>query len=288
MNEHMSFSQIPIPRSAIKDHQAEMTSTRKSWRRRWVSWAGAAMVLGATGATAQSSRESWYFSAADIGAAYQYQEAYGGRMRNPLPAFSCMTGNTDFAATYRGVPVQVACRFINEVMRHLKGMLDIGAARYLFPLDADHAHLAVPADVWAEKYDKLSPAQLMVALLREPKLVALYHTAEHLEPGAKINGTDDAGVRRWREQRNVLGYFNGRPLQVLPPHPDGFGVGLPDGLVSYGGFNFLASPRGELMILQGERAIAFDVSLEMEEPAPNVFGRSLARTAPALRGSVGR
>ena len=53
-------------------------------------------------------------------------------------------------------------------------------------------------------------------------------------------------------------------------------------------FNFLASQRGELMILHGQRAIAFDVSLEMEEPEPNVFGRSLARIAPALRGSVGR
>jgi hypothetical protein len=194
-----------------------------------------------------------------------------------------MTGKADFAATIHGVPVRVDCRFVNQVTHHLKGMLDIGAARYLFPLDADHAHLAVPADVWSEKYEKLSAAQLMPALLNEPKLVALYHTAEHLEPEARIKGSEDTAVRRWREQRNVLGYFDGRPLQVLPPHPEGFGVGLPDGLVSYGGFNFLASPRGELMILQGQRVISFDVSVEMEEPEPDVFARSLVRTVPALR-----
>lgn len=287
MNETNLFNPTPCACSETTTPESVMTNARKTCGR-LLSCAGMAMLLGATSAAAQSFRESWYFSAAEIGAAYHYQETYGGRMRNPLPAFGCMTGKAVFAATYRGVPVQVTCRFVNKVTRHLKDMLDIGAARYLFPLDADHAHLAVPADVWEEKYNKLSSAQLMVALLSEPKLVALYHTAEHLEPAPKANGTDDAGVRRWREQRNVLGFFDGRPLQVLPPHPEGFGVGLPDGLVSYGGFNFLASQRGELMILQGQRAIAFDVSLEMEEPEPNVFGRSLARVAPAVQGLVGR
>jgi len=279
--------QNSIVSRATKDHRAGITKACKSWLG-WVGCAGMVLALSASSAAAQSPRESWYFTAAEIGAAYQYQESYGGRMRNPLPAFSCMTGNADFVATYRGVPVRVSCQFVNQVMRHLKDMLDIGAARYLFPLDADHAHLAVPADVWVEKYDKLSSAQLMVALLREPKLVALYHTAEHLEPDAKATGIHDAGVRRWRERRNVLGYFDGRPLQILPPHPEGFGVGLPDGLVAYGGFNFLASQRGELMILQAQRAIAFDVSLEMEEPEPNVFGRSLARFAPGVQRSVRR
>jgi len=287
----MIIETVSIPNTILSqvttDYQGGITNAGKS-RRKWVGCAAMALVLCASTAAAQPPRESWYFSAAEIGAAYQYQESYGGRMRNPLPAFSCMTGNADFAATYRGVPVRVSCQFVNQVMRHLKDMLDIGAARYLFPLDADHAHLAVPAEVWAEKYDKLPSAQLMVALLREPKLVALYHTAEHLEPDAKATGTDDAGVRRWREQRNVLGYFDGRPLQILPPHPEGFGVGLPDGLVAYGGFNFLASQRGELMILQAQRAIAFDVSLEMEDPEPNVFGRSLARVAAPVQKSVGR
>jgi hypothetical protein len=282
MDEEKVFCQVRKPRSAITNDQAETKNTRQFWRRLLGS-AGVALILGATTAAAQYPRNSWYFSAAEIGAAYQYQENYGGRMRNALPAFSCMTGKADFTATIRGIPVRVGCRFVSQVMHHLKDMLDIGAARYLFPLDADHAHLAVPADVWTEKYEKLSSAQVMAALLNEPKLVALYHTAEHLEPAAKVKGSEDAGVRRWREQRNVVGYFDGRPLQVLLPHPEGFGVGLPDGLVSYGGFNFLASPRGELMILQGQRAITFDVSLEMEEPEPDVFARSLVRTAPAVR-----
>ena len=279
MGKVRACSQIGKRRS---ETHCQIMKWQKSWRA-LLGCAGTSLLLGASSAAAQSSRDSWYFSAAEIGAAYQYQENFGGRMRNALPAFSCMTGKADFAATIHGVPVRVECRFVNQITHHLKGMLDIGAARYLFPLDADHAHLAVPADVWSEKYDKLSAAQLMAALLNEPKLVALYHTAEHLEPEARIKGSEDSAVRRWREQRNVLGYFDGRPLQVLPPHPEGFGVGLPDGLVSYGGFNFLASPRGELMILQGQRVISFDVSLEMEEPEPDVFARSLVRAVPAVR-----
>jgi len=279
MTEKPVFSLIMKARSETSQDKAALTNAGMSWGK-WLSCAGTAMILSATSAAAQFSRDSWYFSAAEIGAAYQYQENYGGRMRNPLPAFGCMTGKADFAASYRGVAVLVPCQFINEVTRHLKDMLDIGAARYLFPLDADHAHLAVPADVWAAKYSKLSSAQLPVALLGESKLVALYHTAEHLETGADERATDDDEVKRWKKQRNVLGFFDGRPLQVLPPHPQGFGVGMPDGLVSYGGFNFLASPRGELMIVQQQRAIAFDVSLDMEEPNPGVFGRSLTRSVP--------
>ena len=68
-----------------------------------------------------------------------------------------------------------------ETTRHLKEMLAVGAAKYLFPLDADHAHLAIPMELWATKYSKLPSEQILSALLREPQLVALYHTAEHLE-----------------------------------------------------------------------------------------------------------
>jgi hypothetical protein len=230
---------------------------------------------------ANSFRDSWYFTAEEIDTAYQYQENYGVRMRNPLPAKGCMYGEQDFVASYRQTTFLLSCRFITETIRHLKEMLTLGAARYLFPLDADHGHLAVPSEVWARKYSKLSSPQLMIALLQEPTLVALYHTAEHLEFGATKTGENDETVKRWKEKRNVLGFFDGRPIQILPPHPEGQGVGMPAGYVSYGGFNFLANHQGELLIFHGDRAIAFDVSLEEgEEPQPSNFSRSLNRTVP--------
>ena len=224
-------------------------------------------------------RSTWFFSAAEIGAAYQYQENYGSRMRNPLPAQGCLFGKADFAASYRQIPVRIPCQFINQISRQVKELLDIGAARYLFPLDADHAHLAVPVAVWEKKYSKLSVSQLFAALLGEPQLVALYHTAEHLDP-VVLKANDAEDVKSWIEKRNVLGFFDGRPLKVLPPDPNGYGVGMPEGLVSYGGFNFLANHRGALMIFQGNKAVAFDVSLDVEELDPGAFGPALIRSVP--------
>lgn len=227
-------------------------------------------------------RSTWFFSPAEISAAYQYQENFGSRMRNPLPAQGCMFGKSDFPASYRQLPVRISCQFINQVGRHLKEMLDIGAARYLFPLDADHAHLAVPAEVWQQKYSKLPPSQLLAALLGEPALVALYHTAEHLDPSV-LSSEDGGDTKVWMEKRNVLGFFDGRPLQVLPPDPNGHGVGLPDGWVGYGGFHFLANHRGALMLFYQQRAIAFDVSLEVEEMDFGVLGQTLTRSVARRR-----
>ena len=236
------------------------------------------VLSSAPSARANSFRDSWYFTAEEIDAAYQYQENCGVRMRNPLPAKGCLYGEQDFVASYRQTTFLLSCRFITEATRHIKEMLSLGAARYLFPLDADHAHLAVPSEVWARKYSKLSSPQLMVALLREPALVALYHTAEHLEFSAAKAGEKNEAVKGWKEKRNVLGFFDGRPIQVLPPHPEGHGVGMPAGYVSYGGFNFLANYQGELLLFLSDRAIAFDVSLdEGEEPEQPNFGRSLNR-----------
>src|SRR5258706_406897 len=96
----------------------------------------------------------------------------------------------------------------------------LGAARYLFPLDADHAHLGVPTEVWAKKYSKLDASQVINGLLHEPALVALYHTAEHLDPVEAKSKESEASVRAWKEKRNVLGFFDGRPVQILPPHPE--------------------------------------------------------------------
>jgi len=54
---------------------------------------------------------------------------------------------------------------------------------------------------------------------------------------------------------------------------------MPAGYVSYGGFNFLANYQGELLIFLGDKAIAFDVSLENgEKPEQSNFGRNLNRT----------
>ena len=207
---------------------------------------------------------SWYFTSEEITAAYQYQQNYGERLRAPLRATECAFRDGEFATFYRGVRFPISCRFINEVTRHLKQMMDVGAARYLFPLDADHAHLGVPKEVWNKKYKDLPPEEIFPALVRDPGLVALYHTAEHLRITDRKNGAVNADAKAWQEKRNVLGYFDGRPIKILTPYANGQGASMPEDYYSYSGFTFLASPRGDLFLTRGSNVITFDIAFDAD------------------------
>ena len=228
-----------------------------------------------------ASYDDWFFTADEVEAAHQYQEYYGERIRNPLPARACLFGKKEFTAAYRSTQLLVPCRFISEIARHLKEMLVVGAAKYLFPLDADHAHLAVPAKLWETQYSKLPAEQVLFALMRDPELVALYHTAEHLRVSDPTTGKVNSEAKAWKDKRNVLAFFDGRPIRILPPHPAGHGVGMPAAYNAYGGFNFLANPRGELFIFVQNKVVTFDLSLEPEAETERSYpDRQLLRTKP--------
>src|SRR5262245_52046582 len=64
----------------------------------------AAMILswGLHVNTFAASYDAWFFTAAEVEAAHQYQEYYGERIRNPLPARDCMFGQSEIIAAYRG------------------------------------------------------------------------------------------------------------------------------------------------------------------------------------------
>jgi hypothetical protein len=207
---------------------------------------------------------SWYFTSEEITAAYQYQQNYGERLRAPLRATECAFRDGDFPTYYRGARSTLPCRFVTEVTRHLKQMIEVGAARYLFPLDADHAHLGVPKSAWNNKYKNLPPEEIFPALVRDPGLVALYHTAEHLRITDRKTGAVSADAKAWQEKRNVLGYFDGRPIKILPPHHNGQGASMPEEYYSYSDFTFLASPRGELFLSLGTTMVTFDVAFEAD------------------------
>lgn len=215
-------------------------------------------------ARANDPRDPWFFTAKEVQAAYQYQENYGGRIRYPLRLEACFLGREEFVLSHGGAEFTVPCHFIAETTRHLQEMLNAGAARYLFPLDADHAHLGVPTALWESKYRHLRAEQILGALLREPKLVALYHTAEHLEIRDSKQGAIDPQTQAWMEKRNVLGFFDERPIQILPPDPKGYSVAMPEEYETYGGFNFLASPAGALFVFVGNRVITFDISFDTD------------------------
>lgn len=233
-----------------------------------IRWSVMALIV-LTGAYANAQpdryRDPWFFTAEEIEAAYRYQSNFGERIHNPMRARDCLFGKKDFVASFRGKEFRLSCRFITETIRHVKEMIAVGAARYLFPLDVNHAHLAVPIELWQKKYRKLPPEEIFPAILEEPGLVALYHTAEHLSVVDPTAGKTDPKVKAWKEKRNVLGFYDGRPIKILPPRPSGAGVGVPSAYESYGGFTFLASPKGHLCTFVGRQAHVFDIALDSGE-----------------------
>ena len=238
-----------------------------------LTFAAAANLLVATAGLGDGMFNKWFFTAENMEAAYRYQEDYGERIRNPLRAKECLFGNAEFVASYRGGEFKVPCRFITETIRHLKEMIVAGAARYLFPLDANHGHLGIPIATW-EKYKQLPPDQVMQKILQDPSLIVLYHTAEHLQiPEPRDDGVR-SDVKSWVEKRNVVGFFDGRPNHILTPDPRGYGVAMPEGYWPYSGFEFLASPMGELFVFVANKTITFDIGFEDDNNETWGFSRS--------------
>lgn len=224
---------------------------------------------------AEPEPNPWYFSAEEIEAAYRYQENFGKGLKRPLRATSCIWGADDFSASLYGEHHRLPCRFVTETLRHLKEILLAGAARYIFPLDLNHAHLAIPRTSWREKYRDLPSEQILPALIRDPELVALYHSAEHLKVESK-GGRVNPALRQWQSKRNILGFFDGRPIKILPPHPEGNGVSIPTKYWSYGGVEFLANRGAALAILLEDRVLAVDIRLDAGSDNPNLLTGNLA------------
>jgi hypothetical protein len=229
---------------------------------RWLIVLAIVLLLAVSSVFANLGRDDWYFTRGEIEAAYRYQLNFGERINNPIKARKCHFGEKKILVSHRGQEFWLSCRFITQTIGHLKGMLNVGAARYLFSLDANHAHLGVPAAVWQEKYAHLQAGEILPAILEDPTLTALYHTAEHLNATDPRTGKIDPKDREWKEKRNVMGYYNGQPIEILPPHPSGAGVGMPTSYRSYGGFRFLASPAGQLNLFHNGGVTVFDISLD--------------------------
>ena len=215
---------------------------------------------------------TWFFTPTEIDHAFHYQLRYGARLRHPLKASDCAYGHAHFVASYRLRQFTAPCKFITETTRQLKELLESGAARYLFPLDADHAHLGIPEALWQEKYTKLETSEILPLLLHEPSLVALYHTAEHLDPNRQVKGSTE---KDWGANRTVIGFFDGRHNVIMPPLADGSASYEPKGFRWFGGFTFLAQSLGELQLVAMHSAMPFDISFEDDLAADSSLGGTL-------------
>jgi hypothetical protein len=224
-------------------------------------------VLAVSFGQAFAENDLWFFTANEIANAYRYQLQFGARLRSPLEPRACLYGEKEFLASHQGRRFVAPCRFIAETVRQLRELLESGAAKYLFPLDVDYADLAVPADVYGSKYKHLAREEILPALLREPTLVAIYHTAVHLDPEVS---NEESEISLWGKKRAVAGFYDGRRNQVLSRRSGGEGYDGPQGLVRLGSFNMMGHFLGEIAFVAGDTVVTFDLSFDNDRAAaPN-------------------
>ncbi len=204
----------------------------------------------------------WSYTVEEMELAFRYQQQFGANVSNRLGDEPCILGKKETTGSYEGKQLSVPCRFIDETVRHLEEMLKKGAAKYIFRLDAGHAHFVLPQKLWKNKYSKLTGFNRLRSLLREPDLAALYHTAEFLSILNRKTGKINPQAKSWKDKRNVLAFYDGRPIEILPPDPTGAGVGPPANYEILNKFNFIANPRGLFVIVHQGKTIYFDITFE--------------------------
>ena len=104
----------------------------------------------------------------------------------------------------------------------------------------------------------------MPSLLGEPTLVAIYHTAVHLNPEVGNNGSD---TNAWGKKRTVAGFYDGRPNQVMSPRSDGRVDHELEGLVRLGSFSMMGHFLGELAFVANDTVVTFDLSFDNDRAA---------------------
>ena len=182
----------------------------------------------------------------------------GERLAGSLNTAPCFSGSSEFVASWQGREFLAPCRFIHETIAHLRAASTMKRTGPGFPLNTDHVHLAVPADLWETKYRRLPKDQILSALLGEPNLVAVYHATDALTRAESEKAEGAPGPRRTYNNRQVLGHYNGRGVEILPNHANA----LADRYRSVAWFYFMPrQPNGLTVSSRGETG-TFDISFD--------------------------
>lgn len=223
--------------------QAYLSAARAEWRQ------------------AQAADEPLLFTPEQMAEAYRYQQRLGMRLHRALNPEDCLYGRTEFGASFQGRRFSAPCKFVQETIRHLREALELGVVKYLFPPDSGRASLGVPNELWQAKYSKLAAEELLPALLRETSLAALYETSGYVDPDL-VGNPGAPGL--WGTKRNILGFYDGRPIEISAPRLPGTVASQPEGYRWLNGFVFLAHSLGELHLLADGAFITFDLAFEGE------------------------
>jgi hypothetical protein len=218
-----------------------------------------AVIMAIVEGPAYPSDDRWAFTENELAAAYRYQEAFGNRLPHPLKPEPCLFGKTDFIASYRGKDFLAPCRFINETVRHLREILKLRPATYLFPLDVGYADLAIPKDLWDSKYSKLPSQEILAALLRDASLAAVYPTAAHLK--VSTNGKSNKSAKAVSHNK-VLAFYDGQPVTILTHSAANFQRSETNQYRTAATVYFLAHRFGEVLFTVDGKPVMLDMSFD--------------------------
>lgn len=180
------------------------------------------------------------------------------RLSRPLNPAACFSGSSEFVASWQTKKFSAPCRFIYETIAQLRAISELGATKFIFPVRTDHVHLAVPSELWEEKYYRLPKDEILSAVLRESRLVAVYHATDALTL-ADSNGVGaDPNKRQPYDNRQVLGHYDGRVIEILPARANA----LAHRYRSVAWFYFLPHRLDGLTGFSGGDAVTFDISFD--------------------------
>ena len=181
-----------------------------------------------------------------------------GKPLSPLNPAACFNGSSEFVASWQGKKFSAPCRFVYETMAQLRAVSELGATKFMFPVRTDHVHLAVPAELWEEKYYKMAKDKILSAVLWESRLVAVYHATDALTFADSKGARAEPNDPRPYHNRQVLGHYDGRVLEVLPARANA----LADRYRSVAWFYFLPRRLDGLTAFSGGDAVTFDISFD--------------------------
>lgn len=163
-----------------------------------------------------------------------------------------------------GASLEVPEAFVLRILDDLRQMIEAGATRLIFRLDAFHAHPFMDEALYYERYGRESKSLLEDAkiLVNDPDVGMLYHNSEHL-----LVEADDAASVRIYAKRNVWSFGLGKEIVILPL-PDGKvkAASAPAGTTGFRRFPaFAAHKDGEFILRANGTEIRLDISLDDTE-----------------------
>lgn len=153
----------------------------------------------------------------------------------------------------------VPAEFIEKSLLHLRQLIEQRTAKFIFRLDAFHGHFFVPMPA-GEKYKKLQGVEEALEFVQDEHAGVLFHNSEHFK--ANPDSPEEAEIF---SRRNVIGWYDGRPLTILPLPQDTkrTAADVPDDSVEIGlDFKFAAHERGQFKIIADGKEIRLDISFD--------------------------